>query len=163
MSGLVLEKVSRHFGGLKAVDGVSLSIPSGRITSLIGPNGAGKSTVVNLVCGLLRLSEGRVLLDGRDIGSAEAPEIARGGIARTFQTVRLVKDASVLDNVAAGVLGRRRTSLAAQLLALPAARAELRDERAQAAARCSGAYVGRLLRRPRPHPRQRLGEYELRS
>ncbi|MGO4677913.1 ABC transporter ATP-binding protein [Bosea sp. 2YAB26] len=134
MSGLVLEKISRHFGGLKAVDGVSLSIPSGRITSLIGPNGAGKSTVVNLVCGLLRLSEGRVLLDGRDIGSAEAPEIARGGIARTFQTVRLVKDASVLDNVAAGFLGRRRTSLAAQLLALPAARAELRDERAQAAA-----------------------------
>src|SRR6478609_3761792 len=110
MTTLVLDRVSRHFGGLKAVDGVSLSIPSGRITSLIGPNGAGKSTVVNLVCGLLRLSEGRVLLDGRDIGSAEAPEIARGGIARTFQTVRLVKDASVLDNVAAGFLGRRRTS-----------------------------------------------------
>ena len=134
MSGLVLDRVSRHFGGLKAVDGVSLTIPPRRITSLIGPNGAGKSTVVNLVCGLLRLTEGRVLLDGRDIGAAEAPEIARAGIARTFQTVRLAKEASVLDNVTAGFLARRRTSLAAQLLALPSARAELRDDRAQAAA-----------------------------
>ena len=73
MTILLLDRVSRHFGGLKAVDEVSLSIAPGRITSLIGPNGAGKSTVVNLVCGLLRLTCGKILLDGiRHLGSRGA-------------------------------------------------------------------------------------------
>src|SRR6478609_4337782 len=119
MTTLVLDRVSRHFGGLKAVDEVSLSIAPGRITSLIGPNGAGKSTVVNLVCGLLRLTGGKILLDGIDISAAEAPEIARAGVARTFQSVRLIKENSVLDNVAAGFLGRRKSPFIAELMALP--------------------------------------------
>jgi ABC-type branched-subunit amino acid transport system ATPase component len=99
---LVLENVARHFGGVPAVDGVSLQVPAGQITGLIGPNGAGKTTVVNLITGILHLTSGSVLLDGKDVSRAEAPELARAGVARTFQNIRLVADASVLDNVLAG-------------------------------------------------------------
>src|SRR4030095_2247078 len=96
------ENVARHFGGVPAVDKLSLQVPAGQITGLIGPNGAGKTTVVNLITGILHLTSGRVLLDGKDVSRAEAPELARAGVARTFQNIRLVPDASVLDNVLAG-------------------------------------------------------------
>jgi branched-chain amino acid transport system ATP-binding protein len=128
---LVLENVARHFGGVPAVDGLSLSVPSGRITGLIGPNGAGKTTVVNLITGILHLTSGRVLLQGADVSCAEAPELARAGVARTFQNIRLVADASVLDNVLAGFHRHESTGLWANLLGLPSARAEtarLKDE-----------------------------------
>jgi branched-chain amino acid transport system ATP-binding protein len=121
---LVLENVARHFGGVPAVDGVSLAVPSGQITGLIGPNGAGKTTVVNLITGMLHLSSGRVLLDGRDVSRTEAPELARAGVARTFQNIRLVPDASVLDNVLAGFHRHEKAGLVANLLGLPPARAE---------------------------------------
>ena len=132
--GLVLDGVTRAFGGVVAVDDLSLTVEPGRITGLIGPNGAGKSTVVNLITGLLRLTAGRIRLDGRDITEAEAPEVARAGIARTFQTVRLLKEASVLDNVAAGFHRHERAGLAAGLLGLPSALREGRDLRRRAAA-----------------------------
>jgi len=99
---LVLKDVARHFGGVPAVDGVSIEVPAGQITGLIGPNGAGKTTVVNLITGLLHLTSGKVLLDGQDVSREEAPALARAGVARTFQNIRLVPDASVLDNVVAG-------------------------------------------------------------
>ncbi|MES2533868.1 MAG: ABC transporter ATP-binding protein, partial [Pseudomonadota bacterium] len=130
----VLENVARHFGGVPAVDGLSLNVPAGRITGLIGPNGAGKTTVVNLITGILHLSGGRVLLQGRDVSRAEAPELARAGVARTFQNIRLVADASVLDNVLAGFHRHEKTGLLANLLGLPSARAEtarLRDDAMQ--------------------------------
>ena len=132
--GLVLDGVTRAFGGVVAVDDLSLTVEPGRITGLIGPNGAGKSTVVNLITGLLRLTAGRIRLDGRDITEAEAPEVARAGIARTFQTVRLLKEASVLDNVVAGFHRHERAGLAAGLLGLPSALREGRDLRRRAAA-----------------------------
>jgi branched-chain amino acid transport system ATP-binding protein len=123
---LVLENVARHFGGVPAVDGLSLSVPAGQITGLIGPNGAGKTTVVNLITGLLHLTSGRVLLEGKDVSRCEAPELARAGVARTFQNIRLVPDASVLDNVLAGFHRHEKTGLWANLLGLPSARAETR-------------------------------------
>jgi ABC-type phosphonate transport system ATPase subunit len=91
---LVLKDVARHFGGVPAVDGVSLQVPAGQITGLIGPNGAGKTTVVNLITGLLHLTSGQVLLDGKDVSREEAPDLARAGVARTFQNIRLVPDAT---------------------------------------------------------------------
>ncbi len=121
---LELENVSRHFGGVPAVDGLSLSVPAGQITGLIGPNGAGKTTVVNLITGLLHLTSGRVLLDGNDVSRAEAPELARAGVARTFQNIRLLPDASVLDNVLSGFHRHERVGLWANLLGLPSARIE---------------------------------------
>ena len=132
--GLVLDGVTRAFGGVVAVDDLSLTVEPGRITGLIGPNGAGKSTVVNLITGLLRLTAGRIRLGDRDITEAEAPEVARAGIARTFQTVRLLKEASVLDNVAAGFHRHERAGLAAGLLGLPSALREGRELRRRAAA-----------------------------
>jgi branched-chain amino acid transport system ATP-binding protein len=96
---LELESVSKEFGGLKAVWQVDLKLASGALTGLIGPNGAGKTTVTNLITGLMSLSDGRILLDGRDIARDEPADVARAGIARTFQTSRLIKRMSVLDNV----------------------------------------------------------------
>lgn len=134
MSTLVLEDVARHFGGLPAVDGVSLEVPQGQVTGLIGPNGAGKTTVVNLITGILHLTRGRVLLDGVDVSRAEAPALARAGVARTFQNIRLVPDASVLDNVLSGLHRHERSGLWANLLGLPSARAEARRMREEALA-----------------------------
>jgi branched-chain amino acid transport system ATP-binding protein len=132
MTTLVLDNVARHFGGVPAVDGVTMTVPPGQITGLIGPNGAGKTTVVNLISGILHLSSGRVLLDGQDVSRTEAPELARSGVARTFQNIRLVPDASVLDNVLAGFHRHERTGLLANLLGLPSARAETRQLKQQA-------------------------------
>jgi len=131
---LVLQDVARHFGGVPAVDKVSLQVPAGQITGLIGPNGAGKTTVVNLITGLLHLSSGKVLLDGRDVSRDEAPDLARAGVARTFQNIRLVPDASVLENVVAGFHRHEKAGLWANLLGLPSARAEAKwmNERAMA-------------------------------
>ncbi|MDR6538506.1 ABC transporter ATP-binding protein [Variovorax soli] len=131
---LVLQDVARHFGGVPAVDKLSLQVPAGQITGLIGPNGAGKTTVVNLITGLLHLSSGKVLLDGRDVSRDEAPELARAGVARTFQNIRLVPDASVLENVVAGFHRHEKAGLWANLLGLPSARAEAKrlNERAMA-------------------------------
>jgi branched-chain amino acid transport system ATP-binding protein len=129
---LELRDVARHFGGLPAVDGVSLQVPAGQVTGLIGPNGAGKTTVVNLITGLLHLTSGQVLLDGRDVSKTEAPELARAGVARTFQNIRLVPDATVLDNVMAGFHHHEKAGLWSNLLGLPAARAEARELKARA-------------------------------
>ena len=121
---LELRDVARYFGGVPAVDGLSLRVPTGQITGLIGPNGAGKTTVVNLITGLLHLTSGKVLLDGEDVSQAEAPALARAGVARTFQNIRLVPDASVLDNVVSGFHRHEASGLWANMLGLPAARKE---------------------------------------
>ncbi len=124
MSGLKLDNVSRRFGGLSAVSEVTLSVSPGRITGLIGPNGAGKTTLVNLISGLLRPTRGVISIDGEDISDIEPDQVARRGIARTFQTIRLLKEASVLDNVVAGFHRHERSSTLSALLGLPSARRE---------------------------------------
>lgn len=134
MSDLVLENVTRRFGGVDAVKDLSLTLSPGGVTGLIGPNGAGKSTVVNLISGVLHLSGGRVLLDGRDISTLESPEIARAGVARTFQSSRLLRDESVLDNVLVGFHIQPRPPWTSRWLGLPRARAQERDQREQAQA-----------------------------
>ena len=107
---LRLEGLSKQFGGIKAVDNVSLDVPKGQIVGLIGPNGAGKTTLVNLVSGMLPSSGGRVLFNGRDISRERPHVIARLGIARTFQIVQPFAQMTVLENVMAGALyaGRQR-------------------------------------------------------
>jgi branched-chain amino acid transport system ATP-binding protein len=131
---LVLAHVTKRFGGVTAVSDVSFEIPPGRITGLIGPNGAGKSTLVNMIAGVLTLSEGEIRLGSRQLGQARSDEVARAGIARTFQNIRLLPEASVLDNVVVGFHRLERTSLAANLLGLPSAWREGRLLREQARA-----------------------------
>lgn len=129
---LQLDGVGRRFGGLPAVDGLSLSVPPGAITGLIGPNGAGKTTVVNLIMGLLQLTTGRILFDGKDVSCVEAPELAHAGMARTFQNIRLVSRATVLDNVLSGFHVHERSGFWSNLLGLPTAQAEQSVHRRQA-------------------------------
>jgi branched-chain amino acid transport system ATP-binding protein len=99
-----LDSVSRRFGGLHAVQSVSLSIGTGEILGLIGPNGAGKTTLVNVVSGVYRASAGRVLFEGRDITRLRPYQTARAGLARTFQVVQPFPELSALENVAAAAL-----------------------------------------------------------
>jgi branched-chain amino acid transport system ATP-binding protein len=126
MKGLALDNIARSFGGLPAVDGVSLTAPAGRITGLIGPNGAGKTTVVNLITGLLKVTTGRIFVDAEDVTETDAPTLARAGVARTFQNIRLVGDASVFDNVLSGFHRHETTGVMANLLGLPSALRERR-------------------------------------
>ena len=119
MAALVLNNVSKRFGGLLAVSDVNLEVPPGRITGLIGPNGAGKTTVVNMITGLLKLTTGNIRLGDRDITTAEAHEVAFAGVSRTFQNIRLLPEATVLENVVIGFHVHVKSSLFAQLLGLP--------------------------------------------
>jgi ABC-type branched-subunit amino acid transport system ATPase component len=98
---LELRNVRRSFGGVKAVDGVTLAIAAGGAVALIGPNGAGKSTLFALMMGELAPSAGEIRLDGRDVRRLSAQARARAGIGRTFQTPRLFAGLSVRENIAA--------------------------------------------------------------
>jgi len=122
MARLNLDGVSRSFGGVQAVKDLSMSASPGRIVGLIGPNGAGKTTVVNLITGLLKLSTGRIRLDGTDISELPPHAIARMGVARTFQGIRLLKEASVLDNIVVGFHTSDKTSVLAQAIGSPGVR-----------------------------------------
>jgi len=101
---LRLESVSRRFGGLQALQRVSLNIGQGEVLGLIGPNGAGKTTLVNVITGVNRATSGRVLYEGRDITRYRPYQTARIGLARTFQIVQPFPELSVLENVAAAAL-----------------------------------------------------------
>ena len=133
MATLELVDVKRAFGGVKAVDGVSFSVAGGRITGLIGPNGSGKSTLVNLVTGVLALSSGDVRIDGRSIAKETADVVARHGVARTFQNIRLLAEASVLENVMIGFHRLEQSHWLANLLGLPSSRRETLALRERAA------------------------------
>jgi branched-chain amino acid transport system ATP-binding protein len=101
---LEADGLSRHFGGLKAVDGVSLTLEPGTVLGLIGPNGAGKSTLLNLMSGCERPTAGRLLVDGRDLTGARPWAYARVGVARTFQIGKPFRRLTVAENVTTGAL-----------------------------------------------------------
>ncbi len=134
MSAITLDGVGKLFGGVAAVSELSLSVASAQLTGLIGPNGAGKTTVVNLITGIVAASGGRIALGSDDITAAPPEAIARRGIARTFQNIRLLHDASVLDNVVVGFHRHEQTSLVANLLGFPSAWRERARFRARAMA-----------------------------
>ena len=110
---LVLENVSRDFGGLKAVDHVNLTIQSGERHALIGPNGAGKTTLFNLISGELRATGGTIMFFGADVTGLAPYRRAARGIARTFQITRLFPNLTVLENVllACEALDRRKFTM----------------------------------------------------
>jgi branched-chain amino acid transport system ATP-binding protein len=99
---LEVEAVSKAFGGVQAVNRVSLDVPRGAILSVIGPNGAGKTTLLNMVSGFYHPDAGRIVLDGRDITREPPHRIAARGVARTFQNIALFKGMTVLDNLMLG-------------------------------------------------------------
>lgn len=99
MALLELHGVSRHFGGVRAVDGLDLEVREGEILGLIGPNGSGKSTTVNVITGLFPPSAGRIAFDGQDISALPTHRRLSGGIARTFQNIRLFGGLTVWQNL----------------------------------------------------------------
>jgi branched-chain amino acid transport system ATP-binding protein len=96
---LDLQGIAKHFGGVRAVDGVDLKVARGEILGLIGPNGSGKSTIVNLICGLFPLTAGRIVFDGADISDLPPHARVSRGIARTFQNIRLFGQLTVWQNL----------------------------------------------------------------
>ena len=105
---LEVHKVSKHFGGLKANQDVSFTLEQGELLGLIGPNGAGKTTLFNCIAGFFPVTSGRIVFDGQDITAMRDFEVARLGLARTFQIFQASGDLSVLENVMVG--GFLRTS-----------------------------------------------------
>ena len=100
-------EVAKHFGGVHAVDGLSIAIPRGKITCVVGPNGSGKSTLINLLSGMLPLDGGVVVVDGVRLRTVKPHETPGLGITRTFQDVRLFDQISVWDNIMVVLTERR--------------------------------------------------------
>ena len=113
---LSVENVTRRFGGVVALDGVSFDVPAGEIVGLIGPNGAGKTTAFNVITRLYKPDEGRVVFDGDDLLRTPVHRVVKRGVARTFQNVALWPTLSVLDNVKVGARARRGDRSAEELL-----------------------------------------------
>ena len=135
---LVLEDLKRYFGGVKAVDGLSMTVRSGTIHGLIGPNGSGKSTVVNVISGLYTPTSGRTLLRGSVLPTGSLFRVAQSGVARTFQNLQLFGELTALENVMVALKGVYRSPLPLVLLGL----ARLEERRAQADALCLLGRIG---------------------
>ncbi len=114
--------LTKHFGGLPALDGVAFAAERGRVTALIGPNGAGKTTFINCLTGILRPDRGSMVFDGHELSGLHPHRIACLGIARTFQNLRLFAGLSVLDNVLCGLSARAGDSYLEAFLRTPGLR-----------------------------------------
>ena len=114
MNILSANNISKSFGGLMAVDGLSFELEKEEILALIGPNGAGKTTVFNCLTGFLPIDSGEIYLEDRQLGGLQPFQICQMGMARTFQIVKPFLTISVLDNVMVGALARERSTTAAR-------------------------------------------------
>ena len=121
---LRVKGLAKHFGGLKAVDGVDMEVRRGDIQALIGPNGSGKTTILNMLSGLYIPTAGEIVLDEVTVTGQKPHMITAHGMARTFQNIRLFGELSVLDNVLIGQHGRSRAGLAASVLRFGSQKAE---------------------------------------
>ncbi|HSB78022.1 MAG TPA: branched-chain amino acid ABC transporter ATP-binding protein/permease [Candidatus Methylomirabilis sp.] len=113
---LTVKSLAKHFGGLKAVDGVDMQVRRGEIQALIGPNGSGKTTILNMLSGLYVPTAGEIMLDGTPITGQRPHVITAHGVARTFQNIRLFGELSVLENVLIGQHSRSRAGLLASIV-----------------------------------------------
>ena len=132
MSALLsIQNMTHYFGGLRAVSDFSFDVPKGVIYGLIGPNGSGKTTTFNLITGIYTPTQGKVFFEGKDITGAKPFKIVRGGIARTFQNLRIFSSLTALDNIKVAKHFNSRTGLAGSILRLPGfmrEEREIRDE-----------------------------------
>ncbi len=148
MTAVRLEEVTRDFGGVRAVDAVTLGVEPGEIVGLVGANGSGKTTVVNLVTGSVAPSSGRVLVGDVDLTGAHSVRYARAGVVRTFQSLRLFEAMSVLDNVLIGAQRQRRPTLAEAWARPPRFRRRERSLRAAATGALDQLGLAALAGRP---------------
>jgi branched-chain amino acid transport system ATP-binding protein len=140
---LELDGVAKHFGGLYALSGLDMHVNEGEIVSVIGPNGAGKSTMFNVVTGLYGPDDGDVRFRGDSIVGLAPNRITRLGISRTFQTVHLFPNMTILENAMVGQHCRSRSGVFGSVLRLPSTRRE--EERIRAKAKESLAFFGSRL------------------
>ena len=129
---LVLDHLTMRFGGVTALNDVSIHVDEGEIAALIGPNGAGKTTVFNVVTGVFRPTEGDIRFAGQSIVGRKRFQVTRGGVARTFQNIRLFANMSALENVMVGADAHHRTGVLGAGLRLPRHRREEREGEAKA-------------------------------
>ena len=122
MSLFAAQDLAINFGGIRALDGVSFEVEAGQVFTIIGPNGAGKTTIFNLVSRIYEPSQGRLMFRGEDITRVSPHEIARRGIARTFQNIELFEHATVLQNLLLGRHAHARSRFVEELLFLPRVR-----------------------------------------
>jgi ABC-type branched-subunit amino acid transport system ATPase component len=116
---LQIRGLTHYFGGLRAVSNFNLDLEPGELVGIIGPNGAGKTTVFNLITGVYRPTEGEILFNGHNLVGKRSDQIVSLGIARTFQTIRLFKNLSVLDNVRIARFARMSYGVPAAMFRLP--------------------------------------------
>lgn len=124
MTILNLQRLTKNFGGLTAVNNVSFDVERGSIAGLIGPNGAGKTTIFNLITGIYRPDQGEISFNRQSIRNMPTHHIVSLGIARTFQTIRLFQNLSVLENVLAGCHCRMNSGILSSIFRLPRQRKE---------------------------------------
>jgi ABC-type branched-subunit amino acid transport system ATPase component len=129
---LALTNVLRAFGGVRAVDDASFTVERGEVHGLIGPNGAGKTTLLNLISGFIPPTSGSISLEGSRVDGQPPQRIARLGISRTYQNIRLFSGLLAVDNVVVGQHLRRKSPFWKRLVLLPAARTEEAAARAKA-------------------------------
>src|SRR5216684_2149213 len=129
---LMLNKVSKHFGGLAAVQDVDLNIWPREIISIIGPNGAGKTTVFNLITGIYRTSSGEIRLSGKSLAGLNPDQVLIRGIARTFQNIRLFNNMTVLENVLVGQHTQLKANILSSVIRTPGVRHEEAEARKRA-------------------------------
>lgn len=135
---LVAENVTMRFGGVTAVNDLTIAVPSGAIVGIIGPNGAGKTTVFNVLSGFYTPQEGSILLDGKNVHGLKPFEICQLGMARTFQNIRLSPQMTVLENIMVGCHVRRHYAWWASVVGLPSyyrEERELQDKAAELASK----------------------------
>src|SRR6202030_3991149 len=113
---LTISGVSKHFGGVRAVEAVTLSVRAGELISVIGPNGAGKTSLLNMISGFYRPDTGAIVFAGKDITGARPSHIAALGVARTFQNIALFRGMTVLDNIMLGRHVHMRSGVFASLV-----------------------------------------------
>jgi branched-chain amino acid transport system ATP-binding protein len=130
MSLLEIKDVTLKFGGVVAVNTLSLSVNEGEVYAIVGPNGAGKSTVFNLISRFYQPASGSITFDGQNLLDRAADQVADLGIARTFQNIELFDQATVLQNLLVGLHRHRKTSLVQELLFTPQVRREEMTHRA---------------------------------
>jgi ABC-type branched-subunit amino acid transport system ATPase component len=149
---LKLSNVSKEFGGLKALKEVSTDISEGEIISLIGPNGAGKTTLFNCITGTMPPTSGSIIFDGRELVGLQPHDVAKLGITRTFQQIRLFDGMSVLDNVMVGYDSKGSTGIFAALMRPPKVKQE-EDEARQRCLETLSLFEERLLPRLKEYPK----------
>ncbi|TIU23943.1 MAG: ABC transporter ATP-binding protein, partial [Mesorhizobium sp.] len=127
-----MEGLNKGFGDELLIENLSFKLPPGGIVGVIGPNGAGKSSLINVISGVYRADRGHVRLNGALYAQVPTQQLARLGVARTFQNLALFKGLNVLDNVASGLAYRARSNFAGQILGLGRSRREQQEQRGRA-------------------------------